>query len=154
MLRIRKATTEDEAGVIDLLRQLLLPFGGTRRESTIDWQTVATTLREIVNNDEKGTVLVAEENGDLIGAITLSYPTAIRYATIYACIEEFITSERARGKGVGSQLLEAAIAEATSKGCHEIQVNNPSEAGYPVYLRQGFKDIGKHLQMRLPQQAP
>ncbi|UCH43273.1 MAG: GNAT family N-acetyltransferase, partial [Dehalococcoidales bacterium] len=98
----------------------------------------------------KGTVLVAEDDGSLIGLITLSYPTAIHHGGIYSCIEEFITSPKARGKGVGSQLLEAAIAEANSKGCHEIQVNNPSEAGYPVYLRHEFKDIGKHLRLRSP----
>ena len=38
MIRVRQATVEDEAGVIDLLRQLLFPFGGIRSESTIDWQ--------------------------------------------------------------------------------------------------------------------
>ena len=152
MTVIRKATADDEAGVIDLLRQLLFPAGATRSESTYDWQSVATTLREVVEDTAKGTVLVAEDDGDLIGAITLSYPTAIRYSGIYACIEEFITSPKARGKGVGSQLLETAIAEAASKGCNEVQVNNPTEAGYPVYLRQGFKDIGKHLKLRLPHQ--
>ena len=49
--------------------------------------------------------------------------------------------------------LEAAIAEATRKGCDEIQVNGPSELGYPVYINQGFQDIGKHLKMKLPRQA-
>jgi len=150
MTVIRKATAGDEAGVIDLIKQLLFPAGGARSESSYDWQGVARTFREVVQDTAKGTVLVAEDDGDLIGAITLSYPTALRYSGIYSCIEEFITSPKARGKGVGSQLLEAVIAEANSKGCHEIQVNNPSEAGYPVYLRQGFKDIGKHLKLRLP----
>jgi hypothetical protein len=41
------------------------------------------------------------------------------------------------------------IAEATSRGCYEIQINNPSELGYPVYLRKGFKEIGKHLKIKL-----
>ena len=89
----------------------------------------------------------------MIGLITLSYPTAIRCGGKYSCIEEFIVSEQARGKGVGGKLLEAAIAEATARGCYQIQVNRPSEIGYPVYLRHGWEDLGKHLDMRLPRKV-
>ncbi len=154
MIRIRQATIEDEAGVFDLLRQLLFPSGEIPGGSTFDWQIGAATFREMVKNDEKGTILVAEEDADLVGLLTLSYPVAIRCGGRYTCIEEFIVSERTRGKGVGGQLLEAAIAEATSKGCDEIQVNRPSELGYPVYLQHGWEDLGKHLNMKLPRQAP
>ena len=76
-------------------------------------------------------------------------PTAIRCGGLYSCIEEFIVSEKARGKGVGGQLVQAIIAEAKLKGSFEIQINNPSKQGYPVYLRYGVKDIGKHLKMEL-----
>ena len=79
---------------------------------------------------------------------------SIRCAGVYTCIEEFITSERVRGKGIGGQLLEAAITEAVSKDCYEIQVNNPSQLGYPLYMHHGFGDIGKHLKMEISQQKP
>ena len=151
MIRIRKATIEDEAGVFDLLSQF--QENPTPSESAFSWQRGAGTFREIIKNDEKGTVFVAEEDGDLLGVITLSYPTAIRCGGIYSCIEEFMVSQKARGKGVGGQLLEAAVAEVTAKGCYEIQVNRPSELGYPVYLQHGWKDLGKHLDMRLPRQT-
>ena len=148
MIRIRKATIEDEAKTIDLIR--LFPSSVIN----VDWQIAAMTFREIVKNDETGTILVAEQDGEVVGVITLSYPVAIRCGGIYACIEEFIVSEQVRGGGVGGQLLEAAIAEATSKGCYEIQVDEPSELGYPVYLRHGLIDTGKHLNMKLTRQAP
>ena len=152
MIRIRQATIEDEAGVFDLLRQL--SSAETTAESTFNRQSGADTFREMVKNDGKGTVLVAEEDNGLVGLLTLSYPMAIRCGGRYTCIEEFIVSERMRGKGVGGRLLEAAIAEATSKGCDEIQVNRPSELGYPVYLEHNWEDLGKHLNMKLPRQAP
>lgn len=152
MIVIRKATLQDEAGIFDLLRQLL--SGPTPTENPIDRPISADTFREIVSNDEKGSILVAEQDDDIVGVITLSYPVAIRCGGIYSCIEEFIVSERIRGKGVGGQLLEAAIDQATSKDCREIQVNRPSEMSYPLYLQHGWKDLGKHLNMRLPRQAP
>ena len=152
MAQVRKADIKDEAGVMGLMKVLFstdeIPDDGTR-----DWPKVAAQFREIVKNEELGTILLAEEDGSLIGTLTLSYPAAIRCGGIYTCIEEFVVSEEARGKGVGGQLLEAAIAEATSRSCYEIQVNRPSEMGYPVYLRHGFKDLGKHLKTKLPRPA-
>lgn len=152
MIGIRKATIEDEAAVFNLLKQF--PPGDTPPERPVNWQGRAGAFREIVENEEKGTILVAEEDNEIAGVITLSYPAAIRCDGIYTCIEEFIVSRKMRGRGVGGQLLEAAIAEATSRGCPEIQVNRPSELGYPVYLQHGWEDLGKHLNMRLPRQTP
>jgi len=151
MIEIRRAIVEDEGEIFDLFRQFTP--GETPPERLDRWQGGTGTFREIVNDDEKGTVLVAEEDNEVVGVITLSYPVAIRCGGIYTCIEEFIVSQKMRGRGVGGLLLEAAIAEATAKGCREIQVNRPSELGYPVYLEHGWADLGKHLNMKLPRQV-
>ena len=148
MVKIRLATIEDEDRVIDLFGQF--PSRQSPSSQSPDkWPEAGPTFREITRNGGIGTVLVAELGGDLVGVIALSYPTSMRCGGIYTCIEELIVSEKARGEGVGGQLLQAAIAEANSRGCYEIQVNNPSEAGYPVYLRYGLEDVGKHLKMQL-----
>ncbi|UCB43512.1 MAG: GNAT family N-acetyltransferase [Dehalococcoidales bacterium] len=141
MVNIREATIEDQKEVFDLLRQLMT---SATTESPINQPSSIETFRQVIE-EEKGTVLVAEEDGQMLGLLTLSYPVAIRCGGIYSCIEEFIVTEQARGKGVGGGLLEAAISKATEKGCYELQVNRPSELGYPVYMRHGWKDLGKHL---------
>ena len=138
-MRIRKATMEDREGVIELLRSLLIPGG----EVGEGWRDEAQIFRRLVEQPELGTILVAEEDVEIAGITTLSYPTALRCCGIYSCIEENIVDERYRGRGIGGALLEAAIAEATARGCDEIQVNAPSESGYPLYLRHGFEDHGK-----------
>jgi predicted N-acetyltransferase YhbS len=143
-MKIRRAIPQDESQVISLFKQF--PSG----EVTAEWKGAAQTFHQILKNPELGSVLVAEEDGEILGVITISFPTAIRCGGIYSCIEEFIVSEKARGKGVGGQLVQAIIEEAKSKGSFEIQVNNPSNLGYPVYLRYGVKDIGKHLNLRFP----
>ncbi|MBI5116424.1 GNAT family N-acetyltransferase [Candidatus Poribacteria bacterium] len=147
-MRIRKARIEDESRVIRLLKELLVAGG----EVNDDWKDEAQMFRRVVENPELGTILIAEENGDVAGVTTLSYPVAIRCNGLYACIEENIVDGRFRGKGVGTKLLEAVMAEATARGCDEIQVNAPSEMGYPLYMRHGFKDKGKkHIKAKLPQ---
>jgi GNAT superfamily N-acetyltransferase len=141
MVNIREATIEDQEEVFDLLRQLMT---SANMDSPINQPSAIDTFRQVIE-EGKGTVLVAEEDGKMLGLLTLSYPVAIRCGGIYSCIEEFIVTEKARGKGVGGKLLEAAIKKATEKGCYELQVNRPSELGYPVYMRHGWKDLGKHL---------
>ncbi len=143
-MQIRKATIEDASQVLNLFKQF--PSG----DVDVEWEVGSQTFRLIVENPELGAILVAEENGEVVGATTLSYPFAIRCRGIYSCIEENIVDEKQRGKGVGGILLKAAIAEAASRGCDEIHVNGPSEMGYPLYIRYGLQDIGKHLKTKLP----
>jgi predicted N-acetyltransferase YhbS len=141
------AQLEDEAKIVALMKELLIPNGEVEK----DWNDHARIVRRIIQNPDSGAILVAEENGEIAGVTTLSFPVAIRCDGVYSCIEENIVDERFRGKGVGGKLLRAAIAEATTRGCAEIQVNAPSEMGYPLYLRHGFIDAGKkHIKAKLP----
>jgi GNAT superfamily N-acetyltransferase len=146
-MQIRNATIDDRERVIELLRTLLIPFG----EVAEDWTDRAGIFQRLVENPDLGSILIAEVDGEIGGITTLSYPVALRCGGIYTCIEENIVDERFRGQGIGAALLKAAIAEATARGCAEIQVNAPSEHGYPLYLRHGLRDEGKiQVKARLP----
>jgi len=147
-MKIRKATAEDEMQIIKLLGE----FPPTDQVTT-GYHTISATFHQLIDNSQLGSMLVAEEEGNIIGVITLSYPMAIRCGGIYACVEEFIVAEQGRGKGVGGQLLKKAIVEAQKKGCYEIQVNNPSDLGYPIYIRHGLTTTGRHLRMHLARAA-
>jgi len=149
MVKIRTAGIKDEDKVIALYMQLAfrqLPVS----ERLEKRESVRPAFREIFSNEDQGTILVAELGNDAVGIIILSYPRSVRS---YACIEAFVVSEKARGEGVGGKLLEAAISESQSRGCFDIEVNNPSEQGYPLYLRYGLEDTGKHLRKYLSNSA-
>ncbi len=148
MVDIRKATLNDETRVIELIKEF--PEG----EIVIDWNKAAAAFREIIKDPDKGIIFVAEEDGTVAGVVTMSFPFATRCAGRYSCLEEVIVGEQLRGKGIGGKLLEAAIAEATEKGCYELQVNRTSEMGYPLYLHHGFLDMGKHVNLKLPRTTP
>ena len=143
MVIIREAEIRDQAAVFDLLRQLM---NSATEESTINQPGAIETFRRVIEEGQ-GTILLAQEDEQMLGLVTLSYPVAIRCGGIYSCIEEFIVTEEARGKGVGSKLLKAAIQKATEKGSYELQVNRPSDVGYPVYIHHGWEDLGKHLNL-------
>ncbi|MDP2920123.1 MAG: GNAT family N-acetyltransferase [Dehalococcoidia bacterium] len=147
MISMRKATLNDETAVFDLLKGL--QSSQTPGESLIHTPASSRAYGDIIADGSKGTVIIAENEGKAVGVITLSYPIAIRCGGKYTCIEEFIVSEAVRGRGVGTMVLNAALEEAKRQGCFEVQVNNPSELGYPLYIRANMKDTGKHLKMRL-----
>jgi GNAT superfamily N-acetyltransferase len=148
-MEIRRAREEDESQVIELLKQF--PGNGL---GGVDWKAAGATFRQMVNHPEMGSIFLADEGGEAMGLITLSYPTAIRCGGLYTCIEEFIVGEKGRGQGIGGKLLKAALEEASSMGCYELQVNNPSESGYPVYLKYGLVDEGRHLKIKIPHPLP
>ncbi len=150
MVEIRKATLDDEARVFDLLRQLITSASA---DHPVNQKRGSDTFRKMLDDDDAGTVFVAEEDGVMLGLVTLSYPLAIRCGGPYSSIEEFIVTEQARGKGVGGALLEAAVTKATEKGCYELLVSRPSDLGLPVYIRHGWKDDGKALLMHLPRET-
>ena len=144
MVSIREATIDDRAVVFGLLRQLMSAAG---EDGQINQASGDETFRSVIEGDQ-GDVLLAEEDGTVLGLCTLSYPVAIRCGGCYASIEEFIVDEAARGKGVGGKLLQASIEKASARGCYEMVVNRPSDLGLPVYLRHGWKDAGKCLLMQ------
>jgi GNAT superfamily N-acetyltransferase len=62
------------------------------------------------------------------------------------------TPEAFRGKGYGEALTWAAIAEGARRGCTN-SVLQASDAGYPIYRRMGFVDLGRYVQLEGPPPA-
>lgn len=149
MLEIRHATLSDTEKVLVLCRELM---NNPDAESPVNQPSGEATVRELIETD-KGDIYVADEDGTLLGLVTLAYLTTIRNGGIYASIEDFIVTEAARGKGVGGRLLETAIDRAEELGCGEFVVQRPSEVGTPVYKRHGWEDVGRLLYMTLPRKA-
>ena len=147
MINIRKAILTDEDGLFGLFQQF--PSRQVPGAKSYDTPAARRLFRELVNDESNGTVFVAEDGGNLLGVVTLSYTYAIRCGGKYSSIEEFVVGSQARGKGVGSKLLKAAIDEANKQGCCEVHVASPSELGYPVYISQNIKDVGRHLALKL-----
>ncbi|MDD5289262.1 MAG: GNAT family N-acetyltransferase [Dehalococcoidales bacterium] len=147
MINIRKAVISDADSLFVLFQQL--PSRQAPDAKSFDTPDARRLLREVISDERNGTVFVADDGGNLLGVVTLSYTYAIRCGGRYSSIEEFVVGSHARGKGVGSKLLKAAIDEAKKQGCCEIHVASPSELGYPVYIRQNIKDVGRHLALIL-----
>lgn len=95
-------------------------------------------IEEIVRSP--ATILfVAREAGTVVGSLTLvlfRIPTGMR-----AIIEDVVTDESARGRGVGSALTRAALKRAEQAGCRSVDLTSrPSrEAANRLYQQLGFE---------------
>jgi len=77
--------------------------------------------------------------GMIVGSLTLALfrlPTGVR-----AWIEDVVVDERARGRGVGEALVQAALAKAAMAGAASVDLTSrPSrEAANRLYQRLGFE---------------
>ncbi len=89
--------------------------------------------------DPDTTLFVAEDDGRIVGTLTLvafEIPTGRR-----AWIEDVITDTAARGKGVASALVDAALAHAASIGARTVDLTSrpDREDANRLYLKLGFE---------------
>jgi GNAT superfamily N-acetyltransferase len=140
--RVRFGTPADESKVFTLLAALM--EGETVAGIPIERSDAArATYRDLLTS-ERGSVIVFELDGDVLGVVTCSYVTAIRYGGNYARMEELIVDDRARGTGAGRMLVNAAIAEARRRGCG-LMTLYAREHTRAFYEKAGFRYIGPEL---------
>jgi ribosomal protein S18 acetylase RimI-like enzyme len=97
-------------------------------------------LSDIVSS-EACTIYVARQpdrGGEIVGALTLvvfRIPTGVR-----AWIEDVVVDTESRGRGIGTALIQAAVARAIALGATKVDLTSrPSrEAANRLYRRLGF----------------
>ena len=110
---IRLAESADFSGCSELLNILVGASDDDHR--LFD----AETFNELISNT-RGSLLVAEEDGGLLGMASISFNLALRYNGEYCQLEELVVDPKARGKNVGGLLLEETISLAKARGCKEL----------------------------------
>ncbi len=133
-MNIRKAVIEDCPAMLELVRELAL-YEKAPQEVTVDPQ----------HFEESGFgpnpvwwALVAEDESGLVVGFALYY---IRYSTWKGQVmylEDILVTEKMRGKGIGSMLVDRLIVEARERGFSRIvwqvlEWNEPAINFYKKY---------------------
>ena len=89
--------------------------------------------------DPATTLFVAEDDGQIVGSLTLAafeIPTGRR-----AWIEDVVTDGAARGKGVASALVDAALAHAAAFGARTVDLTSRPDRvdANRLYVKLGFE---------------
>ncbi|HXO68565.1 MAG TPA: GNAT family N-acetyltransferase [Bradyrhizobium sp.] len=141
---VRPGTLADEPAVFALLPALTEAalVAGIPIERS---DAARAVYRDLVTGT-RGSVIVLEADGEVLGVITSSYVSAIRYGGEYARLEELIVDDKVRGTGAGMALLKAAIAEARRRGCSLVTLYS-RETTRAFYEKAGFRYTGPELHL-------
>src|SRR5690242_3363495 len=142
---VRAAAPADLDAVIALLVAQL-------REHAIDTATasIAAAADGIVRHPERGCILVACEAGAIVGVAALSFVWTIEHGGRSAWLEELYVSPPARGRGIGTALLRAALRTAADAGAAavDLEVDAGHRRAARLYAREGFHALGRERWVR------
>ncbi|MFD2838495.1 GNAT family N-acetyltransferase [Azotobacter vinelandii] len=135
-MEIRPASAADIPALCHLLDQLF----AQEAEFTPDREAQQRGLAAIIEDPRVGEILLAEEDGRPLGMVNLLYTISTALGTPVALLEDMVVDATARGRGLGTQLLEAAAATARRRGCRRITLLTDADNldAQRFYARQGF----------------
>ena len=141
---VRLAKSEDQNRCLELLDVLA--------KATSDPHEIfdSKTFKNLISN-ERGSLVVAEENGTVLGMASISFNLALRYNGEYCQLEELVVDKEARGKNVGGLLIEETIKLSKKRGCKEygLYILESTKHNQGFYEKYGFVKVGEEMRQPL-----
>lgn len=149
-MEIRRALGKDIADIVSLLADDEL---GTKREDNSN--PLPESYYEAFKNidrDENQWLIVAEEEGEIIGTAQLSLIPYMTYQGGIRCqIEAVRIKSSKRGSGLGEELFQWMINKARECGAHLIQLTTDKQRPDTLrfYQKMGFKSTHEGMKMNI-----
>ena len=141
---VRLAKIEDQPRCSELLDVLA--------KATSDEHEIfdSETFKNLISN-KRGSLIVAEERGKVLGMATISFNLALRYNGEYCQLEELVVDSDARGKNIGGLLIEETIRLAKIRGCKEygLYILESTKHNQGFYEKYGFIKVGEEMRQSL-----
>jgi len=137
-LAIRPATVEDLPAILDLYQELVASYGPAPDEGRVDHQE----LWRQVMSDTRQQVLVGEQDGEIVGTVTLVLvPNLGHQGKPWAAVENVAVRSDRRGRGLGTALMSEVTRIARSQGCYKIVLtsNLVRQRAHQFYRRLGWR---------------
>lgn len=140
-VHIRSAKSEDIQAICDLLKQM----GYSQPLALIQEKF------ELLNHDSKSQILVAEEEGEICGFLSLYFIPQIALQGDFAKICYLCVNENMRSKGVGHLLVQEAEQLAKRRGCDRMELHSGVQRplAHQFYLREGYVEAPKYFRKAL-----
>ncbi|MEY9992690.1 GNAT superfamily N-acetyltransferase [Streptomyces sp. V4I8] len=147
-LEIRAAVADDIPSIVGMLADDPL---GAQRESPDDLTPYLAAL-ERLSSDPNQHLVVAVREGRVVGTLQLTViPGLSRKGATRSIIEGVRIHADERGSGLGTQLIEWAVAESRRQNCQLVQLtsDNTRTDAHRFYERLGFtaSHVGFKLQL-------
>ena len=108
-------------------------------------------INTTIEKDFYSVKLTAEENGEVLGWIYLYVLGNSRHEEPWGFLENLYVEPEHRSKGIGRQLVSAAIEEAKKRDCYKLlgTTRHTKPELHAFYERFGFKNWGVEFRMDL-----
>ncbi len=145
--RVRPATPADAGAIVRLIRGLA-EF--EKEPLTTVRITADDVRRDAFGPNPRFEALIAELEGDPVGLALFFHTYSTWEASPTLWLEDLFLEERARGLGLGHQLIAALARIAADRGCGRLELSvlhwNPARE---FYQRHGFRHMSDWLTYRL-----
>ena len=128
-----------QSNIPELIKLLEILF---KQESEFEPNSEAQSraLNNIILDPRIGIILVAIDNSQILGMVSLLFTESTALGARVAILEDMVVEPECRGQGIGSKLITYAISEAKKEGCKRITIltditNNQAQF---FYQKNGF----------------
>jgi GNAT superfamily N-acetyltransferase len=135
-LSILPASETDMDAICLLLNQLFSQEADFAADKTKQMRAVT----EILSQPDSGQILILRKDGQVAGMVSLLYLISTAMGGKVALLEDMIIAEGYRGRGLGQELLNAAIDFARQQGCLRITLltDADNDRAQQFYQKHGF----------------
>jgi ribosomal protein S18 acetylase RimI-like enzyme len=98
-------------------------------------------LTGLIANETQGKLWLILADGDVIGYVILTFVISFEFGGTIAFVDELYVSDRARGKGIGTETVAFIKNEATLLGVKMLylEVEHHNTIAQKLYLSAGFE---------------
>ena len=147
-LSIRVATLKDLPSIVHMLADDIL--GQQREDPQHPLSASYVAAFNAIDADPNNEIIVACNAEGVVAALQITYTPSVSYQGSWrATLESVRTAADLRGQGIGTILVEHAIARASERGCRSVQLTTHKQrvAARRFYERLGF--TASHEGMKL-----
>ncbi len=137
MITIREAKEKDIPRLLELYQQLSFNPSDYKKAPLEECRRVFKKQSKIPGYS----LLVAEENGEVIGTTVLAILPGMAHGTNpFAVIEYVVVDEKKRSQGVGKKLMDYCKDVAKNAGCYKIMLTSDKrrKRAHKFYQSVGF----------------
>jgi GNAT superfamily N-acetyltransferase len=137
-LSIRRALSDDCDDIAELVRQ----YWAFEHIEGFDRERIVHLLRNFVCRAEQGGCWIVGDAGALRGYLLATYLFSLEFGGTMAEIDELYVLEQYRADGLGTCLVQQAVAAMKGSGLVHVQLQLGTEnlRGREFYHRQGFTE--------------
>jgi GNAT superfamily N-acetyltransferase len=150
-MSVRAATADDAPAVASAVEALLIELGGERPSTA----ALEEGVRTLVADEDAGALLVAEDEGTIVGILAASWQYAIHVPGRYGTIQDLWVHPDWRSRALGRELVLALVREAADANVPRLEVGLPqaSFAGLGAterfYRENDFTPLGPRMRRLL-----